>query len=95
MDMKLYIDTSNSDKLLIKIDGNEYSSKMIDRKSQALLPFIVETLEKENKKLEEISNIEINPGPGSFTGLRVGFAVANALSWSLGLSDVFTEINYS
>ncbi len=34
---------------------------------------------------EVLEGIEVETGPGSFTGLRVGVSVANALGFSLGL----------
>ena len=33
--------------------------------------------------LKDIDSIEVNTGPGSFTGIRVGMSIANALSFSL------------
>jgi len=35
---------------------------------------------------EMLEGIEVETGPGSFTGLRVGVSVANALGFSLGIS---------
>lgn len=40
-------------------------------------------LKKHHLTMDQISAIKVNPGPGSFTGTRVGVAVANALAWSL------------
>lgn len=37
----------------------------------------------QNLRLEDIQAIEIYPGPGSYTGLRVGFAIANTLGYML------------
>ena len=37
------------------------------------------------RKIKDISEIEVNTGPGSFTGLRVGVSIANALGWALGI----------
>ncbi|MBI3443700.1 threonylcarbamoyl-AMP synthase [Candidatus Woesebacteria bacterium] len=51
--------------------------------SENLLPLIEKALNQHNIKLQEISSIEMAPGPGSFTGLRVGTAVANVLAFLL------------
>lgn len=53
--------------------------------SQALIPSIVAILKKDKADLSEVDAIEVNPGPGSFTGTRVGVAVANALGFALGI----------
>jgi tRNA threonylcarbamoyladenosine biosynthesis protein TsaB len=83
--MKLYIDTSDSERIIVAIDGKKFETEARKEKSQKLLPFIEEVFKKEEKKIEDISEIEVNLGPGSFTGLRVGVAVANAIGWVLGV----------
>jgi len=83
--MKLHIDTSNREKIVIGIDGEKFETEAIKEKSQKLLPFINETLKKKGIKIEEISEIEVNTGPGSYTGLRVGVSVANTIGWALGV----------
>ena len=83
--MKLYIDTSSRDEILISLDGKEFKENATQEKSQRLLPLIKKTLEGEGKNLSDISEIEVFTGPGSFTGLRVGVSVANALGYSLGV----------
>ena len=55
-------------------------------KSQKLLPEIDKLLKKKKKTVRDISEIEVNTGPGSFTGLRVGVSVANTLGWVLGIT---------
>lgn len=37
------------------------------------------------KYLKDITAIEVNTGPGSFTGTRVGVAIANALGFALNI----------
>ncbi|MEK7113137.1 MAG: tRNA (adenosine(37)-N6)-threonylcarbamoyltransferase complex dimerization subunit type 1 TsaB [Patescibacteria group bacterium] len=81
--MKLYIDTSDREKITVSLDEKRFETKAKENASQRLLPFITELLEKKGKKLEDIKEIAVNTGPGSFTGLRVGVSVANALGWAL------------
>lgn len=88
--MILCIDTSDSQKTIIGLKTKD--SKLVDevtaeRKygSQVILPQITKILKKNKKKLSDLTTIEVNVGPGSYTGLRVGLAVANALAWALKL----------
>lgn len=53
--------------------------------SQVLLPLIMRLLKTVNCNLSTLKGIEVEIGPGSFTGLRVGVSVANALGFSLGI----------
>ena|SRR3972149_11075581 len=83
--MKLYIDTSDREKIVIGVNQKRFEGDAKGGASQRLLPFIEEILKKEGKNFKDIKEIEVNTGPGSFTGLRVGVSVANALGWSLGI----------
>lgn len=100
--MKLFIDTSNADKIIIKLNDQEYETAARKEKSQLILPFIVETLKNSSCTLLDLTEIEVAQGPGSFTGLRVGVAVAQTLGWSLKIpvngqsmsQKNFVQINY-
>ena len=87
MEKVLTIDTSNSRETIVglKIDGQECFLKGRSKilKAQNVLPLIEKILKKQNLKPNDLTAIEVNTGPGSFTGLRVGVAVANTLAWSL------------
>jgi tRNA threonylcarbamoyladenosine biosynthesis protein TsaB len=79
----LIIDTSNNKKVKVglRVDDKE---EVLEResttwKSQAVLPLIVELLNTHSLHLPDLTAIEVNEGPGSFTGLRVGAAIANTL----------------
>jgi tRNA threonylcarbamoyladenosine biosynthesis protein TsaB len=81
--MKLSIDTSEKDKTVIGLDDRHWQFKIKKYQSEQLLVLIDKALRKQKKNLKDVTTIEVNLGPGSFTGLRVGIAVANALGWAL------------
>lgn len=83
--MKLYIDTRNSEKVVVGLDKKRVERLSKKEKSQAVLQLIKELLEGCGKSIQDVKEIEVETGPGSFTGLRVGVSVANALGWSLGV----------
>lgn len=51
---------------------------------------LADLLKKSGKELNDIERIVIYKGPGSFTGLRIGISVANALAYSLVVPIVGT-----
>jgi len=81
--MKLYIDTSSIQKAIIKFDDDVFEIDSRKGNSQTLLPFIQDELLKRHLTFHDITEIEIATGPGSFTGLRVGLSIAQALAWIL------------
>jgi len=83
--MKLYIDTSDRNEIVLGLDDKNYTLKVESNSSQKLVPFIDQVLKKKKKTLSDLTEIKVNVGPGSFTGLKVGVAVANTLGWSLGI----------
>ena len=83
--MKLSIDTSKTDLIVLGLDDERFETQSKKEKSQRLLPFIYEILKTKKLSLKDIAEIEINQGPGSFTGLRVGVSVANTLGWVFGI----------
>jgi tRNA threonylcarbamoyladenosine biosynthesis protein TsaB len=56
--------------------------------SQTLHQKILELLQGQDKKLGDIGGIVAFKGPGSFTGLRIGLTVANALAYGQGIPAV-------
>lgn len=83
--MKLFIDTSKTERITIGLDDQRFTTQAKKEKAQKLLSLIDQTLKEKKKTLKDIKEIEINTGPGSFTGLRVGISVANALGYSLNI----------
>lgn len=94
--MILYIDTRDNKKIIVSLKKEEEIVSTLSEEneygSQILLPLIMKLLKTANLpagrqgcKLSTLSGIEVETGPGSFTGLRVGVSVANALGFSLGI----------
>ncbi len=52
---------------------------------------IADMLAAHNKQLQDIAGIVCFEGPGSFTGLRIGLTVANALAMGLDVPVVATQ----
>lgn len=51
--------------------------------SERLLPLIEKTVSSVNLDINDINNIVVANGPGSFTGVRIGVTVAKTLAYSL------------
>lgn len=87
--MILYINTKDSGvvKATLKDKGQEIECLKTENKfgSQALLPLIMEILKRNKQDFKDLEGIELEIGPGSFTGLRVGAAVAQTLSFALNI----------
>ncbi|HVF69351.1 MAG TPA: tRNA (adenosine(37)-N6)-threonylcarbamoyltransferase complex dimerization subunit type 1 TsaB [Xanthomonadales bacterium] len=83
----LVIDTSSNKEVVVgvEINGKEFTKKQIldHHKAQAVLPMAEKLLKDHKLTLKDLTEIKVNPGPGSFTGLRVGVSIANALGFLL------------
>ncbi len=82
---KIYIDTtqrfSNILSLVEKKDTNEKVLEEI--KGDIDINYeIKRLLEKYNLTPENISEFNVNQGPGSFTGIKIGITISNTLNWA-------------
>ena len=79
----LHIDTSNNQEICvgISISGKkqEIREQVGKQKAQVVLPQLLSLLEKNQLTFSDVTGVTVNIGPGSFTGLRVGVAIANTL----------------
>lgn len=60
----------------------EYNISMGMTHSEGLLPQLEQLLKRTNTKKQDIDLIAVSMGPGSFTGLRIGLATAEAMAYS-------------
>ena len=88
--MILRIDTTKQLEVHIELEDPKSGrvQKLVQKQklgSQVLLPMIVKILKKNELNLKDLTAVEVNYGPGSFTGTRVGVSVANALGFALDI----------
>jgi tRNA threonylcarbamoyladenosine biosynthesis protein TsaB len=79
----IYFDTSSNKEnaVILYKNGKILGSMKSDmQSSQVLVPMIEKILKKNKVNLNDLKEIKVNTGPGSFTGLRVGISVANTIS---------------
>lgn len=85
--MKLLIDTRDSGNISAKIekDGEIFEEISVGdvRRPESILLVIERVCKKGRVGIHDIDEISVEEGPGSYTGLKVGVSVANALSFSL------------
>lgn len=83
--MKLYLDSTDNKKTLIRLDGEEFTKDVPTPRDQNVFGFLVECLKAKKVTAKDITEVEVNPGPGSFTGTRIGITVGNALAYGLNI----------
>lgn len=83
----LSINTASNKEITIglKVNNKEDAIKQEigEQKAQVALSLIDTLLKKHGLTVRDIDAIEVNTGPGSFTGLRVGISVSNTLGTTL------------
>lgn len=100
--MVLHIDTK--DQKVVKVSlkkGDKVVENLSEENkygSQVLLPLIEKLFKSQTIEYKDLKGIEVERGPGSFTGIRVGVSVANALGFVLKIpvndKKIETELVY-
>lgn len=82
--LTIVIDSSGSDAIRVVLEigddtRHEVKKPVSQAKAQEVLPMIEKLLADHDMALSSVTAIRVNTGPGSYTGLRVGVAIANML----------------
>lgn len=85
--MIILLDTSTAVCFLMVIDGDSRQSYEWEA-GRTLAHGLLRFLQEKTGDLRNITGIGVMKGPGSFTGLRIGLAVANTLADSLSVPIV-------
>ncbi len=93
MGLKIFINTTVPKVAVVSLIGDK-EKIVAQEKAEEPLEAIVKILKKKNLSLKDIESFSSHPGPGSFTGLRIGSSVAQALNFALGKKVKQEEINY-
>lgn len=85
----LSIDTTDREKakisLLLDNKKKNIEAKKKNLSSQIVLDLISKILAENKIEPRQLTEIKVSSGPGSFTGIRVGISIANALGYSLNI----------
>ena len=91
MILALRTDQPTSQLYLLASDGKQIAehSWLADRQlADTILPTIEDFLKQQKLGFKDLSGLIVFTGQGSFTGLRIGTTVANALAFSLDIPIV-------
>ena len=85
----LAIDTSNQIMGVAIVRDNiltgEVVTNLVKNHSVRLMPAINQLMNDISMTPDQLDEIVVAKGPGSFTGVRIGLATAKAMAWSLGI----------
>lgn len=86
----LTINTANNLITTVELEKNGQKFKVEEKRGkpgdQNVLELIEKLLQEQSIALKDIDSVNVNAGPGSFTGLRVGVTIANALAFGITVS---------
>ena len=87
---RIYIDSAKKDdrSVVLQLVTAEHVEEIDKITGQIdFVTAIRDILTKHDLKPDQVDLYDFNPGPGSFTGLKTGSAIANVMNWALGKID--------
>jgi tRNA A37 threonylcarbamoyladenosine modification protein TsaB len=84
---KLFIDTTSRENRKVTL----YKDTEIVQELVGELDIVIaikSILDKNNLTLKDIQEFSANPGPGSFTGIKIGITISNILNWALNKKNI-------
>lgn len=84
----LFIDTHSEKVTICLVDGEkEYTKNARSERShsEVVMPLIDDIFKSANLKPQDIDEIVVVNGPGSFTGVRIGVTIAKTLAYTLNV----------
>lgn len=96
--MKLLIESSTNFLILSIESGGKFKSFYREGKcdhSETLMDYLDSFLKNENFKYDEITDIFVGRGPGSYTGLRIAGVIGKVMAYSLNIKlHSFSSLEY-
>ena len=85
--MKLYIDSSTAHLYLALVEKNAYFTRSgKNDHSETLVDYLGSFLKNNNVTVDDISEVVVGRGPGSYTGLRIAGTVGKVLSFTKNIT---------
>jgi tRNA threonylcarbamoyladenosine biosynthesis protein TsaB len=83
---RLFINSAADQSRIVFFDNNEKVAEEIIESRSELSDKLLSSIDKLSKANNfQIEEVSVFPGPGSYTGLRIGVTTANFLAWSFQL----------
>lgn len=95
--MTLFIDTSDFNNLRLALIGeklSEFNTAVKFNENYRTNELLEKFLKKNKTQPKDLKHLVVCTGPGSFTGIRVGVSLAQALGFALGITVTGIEKKY-
>lgn len=91
MRYRLYLDTTDRKQKIVKLFKEEKLMYSVSSE-ESEFELIDKVLVKVGIKFRDIDSIDVNRGPGSFTGLKIGATIANTFNYLKGNIEKWDDL---